>query len=89
MQEKVPVSEQKHAGASVEDLVAVGDGDLLRHLILQVLDHKGVGLVQYSESKTIILFPKTCLLSKFHTIQTLHFWGAGFYNFFSFRRKQP
>ncbi len=49
MKKTLPVPEQKHAGASIEDLVTVGDGDLLGHLVLQVLDHKGVGLVQYSE----------------------------------------
>jgi hypothetical protein len=49
MKETVPVPEEEHAGASVEDLVAVGDGYLLGHLVLQVLDHEGVGLVQYSE----------------------------------------
>jgi hypothetical protein len=53
MQATVPVSEQKHAGASVEDLVAVGDGDLLGHLVLQVLNHQGVSLVQYSEPKQL------------------------------------
>jgi hypothetical protein len=56
MQATVPVPEQKHASASVEDLVAVGDGDLLGHLVLQVLDHKGVGLVQYSEPEQLYYF---------------------------------
>jgi hypothetical protein len=53
MKAKVPVSEQEHASASVEDLIAVGDGDLLGHLVLQVLDHKGVGLVQHSEPEQL------------------------------------
>jgi hypothetical protein len=53
MKETVPVPEEEHASASVEDLVTVGDGDLLGHLVLQVLDHEGVGLVQHSEPKQL------------------------------------
>ena len=46
----VPVPEEQHPRAGVEDLVTVGDGDLLRHLVLQVLDHQRVGFVQHSKS---------------------------------------
>jgi hypothetical protein len=38
----IRISEKKHAGAGIEDLVAVGRRDLLGHLVLQVLHHQAV-----------------------------------------------
>ena len=42
----IRISEKKHAGAGIEDLVTVGRRDLLGHLVLQVLHHQAVRLVQ-------------------------------------------
>ena len=46
----VGVPQEQHPRSSVEDLVAVGQRQLLGHLVLEVLDDQGVGLVQHGET---------------------------------------
>ena len=45
----VCVPKEQHPRPGVEYLVAVGDGQLFGHLILQILDHKRVRFVQNSK----------------------------------------
>lgn len=50
----LPVPEKQDVCPHVEYLVAVEDDDRLRHLVLQALDYKGVGLVQDSKPKIAV-----------------------------------